>query len=479
MADVPPQQHSPQPVGAEDGTPPGAPVPEVLDYSSPERTSRWHVGTLGYSMAGIAVLFFWLLWGDFAYAIRDRSVAQVTQLLFSRFYASSFTYGFLTLALPQAITVLIYPVISYKSDRHRGRWGRRVPFLAIPLPFAVGALVAIAFAPRMGYAVGHTDHAKHWWTVFYLGTFWSIFEVSALSFNCVFTAFVADVVPHRLIGRFYGAFRAISLVAGILFNEFVYRHAHEHYVPIFLAVALVYGLGISSMLLMVKEGQYPPPPPPDPGEPSGSVERVLHITLRYLRDSFTQPYFIVVFAASAIGNVGISLINGFNVKFSESMHIDTADYGHWQAIMYTCSLLQALPVGWAVDKFHTARVAIVGLLLHAAFAIFGGMFIHDRNTFAVAFIGVGIFSGTFFTATAGLPAKLLPRDRLAQFNAALMIVQSIVGLVASMLAGLILDWAGNPYRHTYTAAFALDISGAVLFVVVWRMYRTRKAEGLA
>ena len=50
----------------------------------------WRVGTLTYTGAGIAVLFFWLLWGDFAFALKERSVPQTLQLLLKQFKASDF-----------------------------------------------------------------------------------------------------------------------------------------------------------------------------------------------------------------------------------------------------------------------------------------------------------------------------------------------------------------------------------------------------
>ena len=36
------------------------------------------------------------------------------------------------------------------SDRHRGRWGRRIPFLLIPTPIIVLSVVGLAFSPLLG-----------------------------------------------------------------------------------------------------------------------------------------------------------------------------------------------------------------------------------------------------------------------------------------------------------------------------------------
>src|SRR5207237_526996 len=111
---------------------------------TPRSQKRWHVGTLTYTFAGLAALFFWLLWGDFTLSLKERSVPPTLQVLFRQFGASALVSGVLLGSLPQLIGIFLAPVISYKSDRHRGRWGRRIPFLLIPTPLAVLSMVGMS-----------------------------------------------------------------------------------------------------------------------------------------------------------------------------------------------------------------------------------------------------------------------------------------------------------------------------------------------
>ena len=46
--------------------------------------------------------------------------------------------------------LLIGPVISYRSDRHRGRWGRRIPYLMLTAPLTAVTMFALAYSPVMG-----------------------------------------------------------------------------------------------------------------------------------------------------------------------------------------------------------------------------------------------------------------------------------------------------------------------------------------
>ena len=99
---------------------------------SPKKSDRnaagfWQVGTLTYSAMGLAGLTFWLLWGDVAWSMRDRSVPSVMQLLFQKFGATNFVSSLLISTLPYGLILLIGPIVSFRSDRHRGPWVAESP----------------------------------------------------------------------------------------------------------------------------------------------------------------------------------------------------------------------------------------------------------------------------------------------------------------------------------------------------------------
>ena len=67
-----------------------AALPPAADRPAPK---LWTVGTLTYTAAGLTVLFSWLLWGDFAWSMKERSVTPVVQLLLKKFQASDTLAG--------------------------------------------------------------------------------------------------------------------------------------------------------------------------------------------------------------------------------------------------------------------------------------------------------------------------------------------------------------------------------------------------
>src|SRR5579871_433067 len=89
-----------------------------------EHGKTWQVGSLTYSRGDLAKLFFWLLGGDFAGAMRDRATGPVLQLLFKKFGVSDMATGLIFSSLPSALGMILGPIVSYQSDRLRTRWGR-------------------------------------------------------------------------------------------------------------------------------------------------------------------------------------------------------------------------------------------------------------------------------------------------------------------------------------------------------------------
>ena len=110
----------------------------------------WRNGTLVYTAAGLAWLFFWLLWGDFTWAMKDRAVGPSATLLIRMFGVSDLVYTLIIVAFPNFTNIFLCPIISYISDRHRGRWGRRIPFLLFTTPFIVVGLIGLGFTPLLG-----------------------------------------------------------------------------------------------------------------------------------------------------------------------------------------------------------------------------------------------------------------------------------------------------------------------------------------
>ena len=440
---------------------------DIATGTASEQHSKpvWRAGSLTYAAGGLAVLFGWLLWGDFAWQIRERSVAPVMMVLLQKFEASALVISLLLASLPAVISVIISPIISYKSDRHRGPRGRRIPFLIVSTPFAALSLFLMAATPWLGRGVhawlGDRSPGESACSLLALGIAWTIFEASAMVCNTLFGALINDVVPKEMIGRFYGLFRACSLLAGILFNKVVFAHADEHYTVIFAGVGLVFGAGFTLMCLRVKEGDYPPP------SQNGASEGFFSACRTYFRECVSNRYYISIFLAYGFGFLAFIPINTYSVAYADSLGMSRQSYGDRVALTYLISLVLAYFLGWLSDKFHPLRLSIASIALYIVVMVLGAFVVSgDSEKFGAVLVAHGVVSGMFFTTTASLGARLYPQVRFAEVNSAGILVVSLMSAIFPPFLGKFLDLGGRQYGQTFYWGAVLAVTALGWFIYV-------------
>ena len=428
-------------------------LPEMITDQPPVPAAprkTWTAGTITYGTGGLVILFCWLLWGDFAWSMRDRSVPATLQVLLQKFGASDTLNGFICGSLPAILSMVISPIVSYKSDRHRGRWGRRIPFLLVPTPLIVLSLIGLACGPALGLGfhklLGSHSPGLNSSIVLMLAIFWGLFGLFSTVSNSVYGALINDVVPQPLLGRFFGLFRALSLMAGIVFNFWLFGKVDSLYVWIILGVAALYGFGIPAMCLNIREGQYPTPVPMDEGR---TARGWYGATTTYFQESFGNRYYVLFYAATMIASMAPVPFNLFSVFFAKSLGMSTGGIGRCIALTYVVSLMMAYPIGWLVDRFHPLRLTLAVTAAYSLALLGSYFFVHDIRTFSIALVVHGILSGTFATASASLGQRLLPKAEFAQLASAGGIVNSLAYMTVSPAIGMLLDHAHHHYIYTF------------------------------
>ena len=446
-------------------------LPPSLIASAPAlpQTPRkiWTVGTLSYTTAGLALLFCWLLWGDFAWSMKDRAIPPIMQLLFKKFGASDTLAGLLFGSLSPALGLVLGPIISYRSDRHRGPWGRRIPFLLVSTPIAVLSIIGLAFSPKIGAHFAQWMGPHSWsadaTVLLFLALFWMLFDVATVITNAVYAALINDVVPQPIMGRFYGFFRAFGLIAAILFYLGAFGDAETTYLWIFLGVGALYGVGFTIMCLRVKEGTYPPHLPMDAGRKTGGF---LQSARTYFQQCFGHRYYWWLFGALTVAGVATGPVNLFSIFFATSVHMDKHLYGKCLALTYCISLVLAYPLGWLADRVHPLRLGIGILILYAAATLWGGFFAKDARMLAIALVAHGVIAGTWATATASLQQRLLPRAEFAQFASAGGILGNLSWIILAPIAGFLLDHLHHDYRYTFFMGSALALAALAACLIL-------------
>ncbi|MBX3738763.1 MAG: MFS transporter [Candidatus Didemnitutus sp.] len=430
----------------------------------------WRVGTLVYTTAGLIGLFCWLLWGDFGFFLKERAVQPTLQVLLKKFGASDLVLALLVSSLPQAMSLVLMPIIGYRSDRYRSKWGRRIPFLAFTVPIAFTSMVGLAFSPVLGdllhRALGPSSPGVGPLVVGLLGLSWFVFEFSSLICGCLFHGLIADVVPQAVIGRFYAMFRVVGLFGNMVFAGLLLGHVEEYYFHIFLGIAFVYGLSFAVMCWRVKEGQYP-----EPDAVEVAAERQQWAIVTYLREAFTHPYYRWIFLAVSLGYVMTWPISLFVYAYAPSIGMDLGTLGKYQTIQLMLSVVQAYPLGWLVDRFHALRVNLATLALLFAACVWAFFAVHDATTLGIAIVAVGTLGGSWVTTMLPLGPTLFPQARFATLNSAMAICYSISQMIIAPVCGAMLDRMNNDYRYMYYWAALMTAATFVAMTVVYRRFR--------
>lgn len=430
----------------------------------------WRNGTLVYTAGGLAVLFLWLMWGDFAYSMKDRATGTVAALMLKKFDVSDFLFGIIMISFPNFTNIFLCPIVSYRSDRHRGRFGRRIPYLLLTTPFIVIGLAGLGFTPLLARLIRQAVGAEH---ISYNLTallvfcfFWIILDFGTTLAGAIFNALATDVVPTEFLGRFFAMFRAVSLGCAFLFNYFVMGCAETHALVIFLGLAALYGIGLFSICLKVKEGEYPPPEEETSGPPTvkGAVRT-------YFRECFSLPYYRWVIMASVVAGFSVVPFNIYGIFYAKSLNMDMDFYGKVSSLICLVSFVLSFFLGWFSDRFHPIRTGMVSMALQTVILFIGGRIATTESVFAWLFLVQGISIMSYNTLMASYAPRLFPREYFAQFNSAMMLINALASVIGAPLVGKFLDLTGNHYPHLFTIGGVIGLCGLGCFVMVYRGYQ--------
>jgi MFS family permease len=292
----------------------------------------YYVGTLSYSKRSLIVLFAWMLWGDFCFTLMESVVGPILPLKLQSLNASNFVIALIMSTFPGILNVTICPWVSFRSDRHRSKWGRRIPFIIYTLPFLTLFLVLLGFSEQIATWVHVIAFAKSGMfsvtavTVFIIGLFMVGFQFFNMFVGSVYWYLFNDVVPDHLIGQFLGLFRVVGGLAGMLFNWFILQYARTHMTEIFVGAAVLYAVGFGMMCFRVKEGEYPPPPEYVEGR-----QGFFAGLKTFFVECFSLRFYWFMFGVETFwamaGCVGI-----FSIFFIENIGLTLKQFGHIAAI---------------------------------------------------------------------------------------------------------------------------------------------------
>ncbi len=440
-----------------------------------------------WSRAGLVALFFWLLWGDFCFTLMEAVVPAIMPLKLQELHAPNWIMSLIMTTLPGVLNMTLCPWISFASDRHRGRWGRRIPFILGTLPMLCGSLVLMGWSESIGpWLQGQfrplAEMAPSTVIIALIGVFMVLFQFFNMFVCSVIWGLYNDVVPEQHLGRFMALFRIVGMVAGALFQAFIFKYATSHTAMICTGGAVLYAIGIGVMCVMVKE-------PPLPAEPPAPAERrgFLAGVRSFGRESFSHrlywySYISHAFRVFACG-CGI-----FTVFFQQEMGLDLEQIGWLAATGMVSTIVATMLSAVYVDRWHPLRILTYSLVVSAVAGSAGWIWLLVSLPGHLYFwMTLGMTVITAFSAALGSTSdytvlmRIYPRARYVQFCSARAMLVSVAGIISGLVAGFFLDglrliWpeGGFSYRWIFIWSWVFTIVAAGL---TCRWYREWKRLG--
>jgi hypothetical protein len=126
----------------------------------PQHDPRYTIGTLTYTKRSLIAMFVWMLCGNVAFTLMEAVFPVSMPLQLQRLGVPDAWMPVLMITFAQIMNMFLSPVISFRSDRTRSRWGRRIPYIVLTLPFLCLCLVALGFTDEIGLFIRHSWMAR-------------------------------------------------------------------------------------------------------------------------------------------------------------------------------------------------------------------------------------------------------------------------------------------------------------------------------
>ncbi|HEY8966659.1 MAG TPA: MFS transporter [Candidatus Methylacidiphilales bacterium] len=437
----------------------------------------YRAGSLRYTLGGLAFLFLWLLWGDFAFTFFENVFGRFLPLYLKDLDASNTLIGVMTGSIAGVVNVLFLPHISRWSDGCRSCLGRRIPFLYVVTPVTVLFLVGIGYAPEIAARAYPWLHARvfsHLAPEVTAGgavlAFLSVLVVGYHFFNMVlvnaYNWLIRDVVPEEVMARFLSWFRIVSTASSFAFLWWVFPHLKEYRKEIFLGIGLFYIAAFLLMCRCVKEGAYPPPPPKEdrPG--------LAKAYLLFFRECFALPIYRYFFIGSLSVVLAMSCPGSFFMLFTRNtLGLDMDSIGKIFAWSAAASMVIYFPMGWLCDRLNPLRVTLAGLAGLVAMSVLGWFVVRGRESFLAWTLVQTVPAAAWALGSLAASMRLFPKEKFGQFYSGLNIFGCGALIVGNYAVGKFMDFVHSDYRTTFLWSALFYAVAAYPFCVVYREWK--------
>ncbi len=445
----------------------------------PKAPKTYRVGTLTYTKRDLFQVMFWMLWGDFFFQLLESVTPALVPLQLRWAGASDTVIGFVA-SQSAILAFCLYPVIGMQSDRHRGKLGRRRPFLLWCTPPVVLSLVLLGVSKPAGEMLhnflswmGNSNFSLATCTIVWIAACYGLWVVFNAYIAQVYMYLFVDVIPQEVMGKFFGLYRAIGAIGNLAFNRWALGYAEAHTLHVYVLIGLLYASAFYLIVWKVKEGEYAPPPPKKSGDRLGAAKT-------YFKECFTHPFYLNYYFLSFFfwaSLVPLSFIVFFSTQagqpgYAPTLGLTLEEFGKIKGWTFIIQIPVFFMMGPLIDRFHPIRVSLVGLFLISVSYFSCYWLVQGSTSLLVCWtINQGVLA-IHLGAGAALTPRILPRDRYGQFFSA----NQTLGYSSMILIPPLIGWLlgiVKDYRYLFIfcgVCTSLTFITLVIFYFQWKKY---------
>lgn len=444
-----------------------------VDSLDPRLVGDRKAGTLGYTMWGLIAVLILLCIGSAGFLAVQVVVVTLLPKQFSDAGASNKIIAFFITTMPYAVTMVVTPIASFKSDRTRTRRGRRIPYLIGTVPVIAFFCLLIGWAEFLGVGVRSFLPAclAEYSTLAVLAVLAVAYNVFFMIPGAVFWYLFPDVIPSHFLGRFMSGYQLIASLTGFVINTFFLKYADTQIQWLYTAIALFFFISMFVMILCVREGRYPEPEKNERNVPF--YRSAWNSAVTYCKECYSIPFYYWFFTTMALSEVSMICRNMFVLIYAQKqLGISTGDFGKIMGWYGIVGVFLSIPLGYICDRIGALKVFASGLLLVVVINICSFYWVHDYRTFYITTILLGVVYTIQMVSTIPVFVAILPKEFYGQFCSANALFRAIFMAIGGFGGGVLFDFVQD-YQYIYLWDFMFTLAALISFIVMYIGWKRR------
>jgi predicted MFS family arabinose efflux permease len=299
-----------------------------------------------------------------------------------------------------------------------------------------------------------------------------VYDLSLMITNNVFQYLLRDVVPQDVMVSFLAIFRIVGVVAGCLFNWFLFRYVVDHPKILCTGIGASYLAAFALICWRVKEGTYPPVPPR--AEPN-RISTALKSYGRYFRQCMSigiyRNYILVYVLWITAAFATVPFVVLFSTK---TLGVKVDRYGKILSVATLVGGLAYMLIAYLCKRFHCIRVSLAALVLLAIASAAGLFFVKGETSWLIYNIAITLPMVGWWLGSAAVTMMLFPAEKFGQLSSSLYAIGWGSLALTSYLVGKFIDCVGGDYRMVFLVSL---IGYGLAILPMMQVYRGWKQHG--